>query len=97
MPKAMMLGVRDGLVQERGDMIVMQRVDDLAPHPLPDHESEVAKHPQLVRDRGELHLDRLGKIADRGRGLTQTREDPHPTRRSQRLHRLRDLTRILRR
>ncbi len=46
-----MLGVEDGLVEQRGDVVVVQRVDDLAPDALADDQPEVTQQAQLVGDR----------------------------------------------
>ena len=54
-----MLDVEDGLVEQVGDVRVVQGVDDPRPS-LADHEPEMAQHPQLVRDRRPLHPDRGG-------------------------------------
>jgi len=39
------LGVKDGFVEQRGDMVVVEGVDDLAAGALPDHQAELAQHP----------------------------------------------------
>lgn len=95
--EAQMLGVEDGLVKERGDVVIVQGVDDLSSDALADHQSEVAQRPQLVRDRRGFHVDRVGEVTDRGLALAQTGKDPHPTGGGERLHRLGDLPRVLRR
>jgi hypothetical protein len=70
-------------------------IDHPAVVALADDQSEMAQHPQLLRDRGLLHLDLFGEITNRARTSAQTTEDPHPARGRQRLHRLRDRTRGL--
>jgi hypothetical protein len=42
------LDVEDGLVEQLGDVVVVEPVADLAAVPVADHEPEVAQHPQLV-------------------------------------------------
>ena len=46
-----MFGVVDGLVEQFGDVVVVEGVGDAAAVPLSVDEAEVAQHPQLVRDR----------------------------------------------
>ncbi len=45
------LGVVDGLVEQLGDVVVVEGVDNAAAVTLSVDEAEVAQHPQLVRDR----------------------------------------------
>ena len=87
------LGVRDGLAQQRTDVIIVQRVDHLPAIALADHEPEVAKHPELLRDRGLSHAEVAGEVADRTGAGPEAAEDPHPARRRERLHRLGDRAR----
>ncbi len=39
------LGVKDGFVEQRRDVVIMQRIDHLAPGALSDNEAELAQHP----------------------------------------------------
>lgn len=43
-----MLHVRDSLVEQRGNVLVVQSVENVASMPLPDHESHLPQDPQLV-------------------------------------------------
>jgi hypothetical protein len=88
-----MLDVVDRLLEQVGDVRVMQGVDDGAPASLADDESEVAEEAQLVRDRRAFHLDGCGKLVDRAGTVAEAAEDTHPARSRQRLHCLRDLVR----
>ena len=58
--QADVLGVRDGFAEQRADVVVVQRVDDVAPGASADHESEVAEYAQLLGHGGLFHLDRTG-------------------------------------
>jgi hypothetical protein len=88
-----MFDVEDRLIEQVGDVGVVEGVDDAPPAPLADHEPEVAKHAQLMRDRGAFHPDRQGELIHSARALAEPRENPHPARRCKRLHRLRNLPR----
>ena len=88
-----MLGVRDGLGQQRADVVVVQRIDHLPAVALADDEAEVPEHPQLLGDRRLGHLELVGELADRARAGAEAAEDPHAARRRERLHRLRDRAR----
>lgn len=46
--ESQVLDVVDGLVEEDGDVVVVECVDGLAALPLPDDEAELAEHAQLV-------------------------------------------------
>jgi hypothetical protein len=54
-----------GFVEQRGDVVVVQPVDDLAAGALTDDQAESAQHPQLVRDGWGFHVDGVGQISDR--------------------------------
>jgi hypothetical protein len=84
------LGVRDGLGQQRPDVLVVERIDHLPAIALTDDQPEVTQHPQLLRDGGLRHVERVGEGADRAGAGSETAEDPHSARRRERLHRLRD-------
>ena len=73
------------------DMRIVQRVDDAPAAPLADDETEMPKHPQLVRHRRALHLDRPRQLVHGAGAVAKPREDPDPARRRERLHRLRNL------
>jgi len=85
------LDVVQRLIEEVGDVRVVQRVDDLATSPLADNEPQVTEQTQLVRDRRRLHANRLGERVYRAGSLAQTTENPDAARRSKRLHRLGNL------
>lgn len=59
-----MLHVKYRLVQERGDVFVVQAVEHLASAPLADHETHVTQHTQLVGYRGLRHPDRGDNVCD---------------------------------
>jgi hypothetical protein len=65
------LDVVDGLVQEHGDVVVIQAVDDALAGAAAGDQAEVAQQPQLVGDRRLLHADSHGKLGDRARALAQ--------------------------
>ena len=88
-PETEVLGVRDRLGQQQAHVVVVQRVDHLAPLTLADDEPQVTEHAQLLGDGRLPHADGLGELADRTRAGRQPAEDPHPAGRRQRLHRLR--------
>ena len=80
-----MLDVADDLLEQVGDVVVVELVDDLAPVAAAGHEPEVAQQPELVRDGRALHPDRERDLVHRGRARVQASEDPQPARRRQRL------------
>lgn len=75
------LDVEDGLVEQVGDVGVVECVDHLAAAPLAEHQAEVAKQPQLVGDGRRLHGDRQGELVDRAGAVAKPSEDAHPARR----------------
>ena len=83
-------GVRERLGDQHADVLVVQRVDDLAAAALVDDEAEVAQHAQLLRDGRLLHLDRERERAAPSRAGAQPAEDADAARRCERLHRLGD-------
>ncbi len=85
-----MLDVTDGLVDELRDMDVVERIDDPPTLARADHQPDVTKQTKLMGDRRLLHPDRVNQLRDRMRTLTQLRQDQHPARRGQALHRVRD-------
>lgn len=88
---AAVLDVGERLLQEIGDVRVVQGVEDVAPAALANDEPEMAQHPQLVGDRGLLHLQRVGQLTDAAGAVDQAREDLDPAARRERLHDLGDL------
>jgi len=67
--KTDVLDVVQRLIQEVGNVRVMERVDDAAAAPLADDEPQVTEQAQLVGDRRSLHTDRLGERIHRTRSL----------------------------
>jgi len=89
--KADVLDVVQRLIEEVGNVRVVQCVDDTSAASLADDEPQMAEQAQLVRDRRGLHADRLGESVHRARSLAQASEDADATWCRQRLHRLGDL------
>jgi hypothetical protein len=52
------LDVTKRLVEQRRDVRVIKGVGRVAASASPDHETEIAQNPQLVRNGGLGHLDR---------------------------------------
>src|SRR5690349_14003064 len=73
--QAEVLDVEDGLVEEVGDVRVVQRIDHPASLALADDQAEMPEDAQLVRHRRWLHSDRLGDLTDRARRIAQPAED----------------------
>ena len=88
-----MLDVVDGLLEKDADVRVVEGVDDAAPAPLADHETKMAEHAELMRDRRLLHADRLRERVHRARRLAQAGENADAAWRCEGLHRLGDLAR----
>ena len=88
-----MLDMEDRLIEQVGDVRVVERVDDAPAAPLADNEPEVAQHAQLVRHRRAFHLNRQGEFVHGAGAFAEPRENPNPARRCERLHRLRNLPR----
>jgi hypothetical protein len=82
--------VEDRLVEQGGDVIVVQGIDHLPTRSLPDDKSELAQHPQLVRYRRGLHLDGVGELPDGAITFTEASEDPDAAGGREGLHRDRD-------
>ena len=91
-----MLDVKDGLVEQFGDVGIVESVDDVLALALTDDEAEVAQLAQLVGDGRGLHADSLGELADRARAFLQPSEDLHATGGGEDLHALGDDPRGLR-
>ena len=69
------LDVVDGLVEELGDVVVVEAVDDTTAVALPGDEAEGAQEAELVGDGGLFHADGGGEFGDRVRGVAQGGED----------------------
>jgi nickel/cobalt transporter (NicO) family protein len=85
-----MFDVTYGLIDQLRHMHVIKRIDDPATAPLTDDQADVFQQPQLMRDRGLLHADRIDELGDRMRTIAQLREDQNPTRSRKPLHRVSD-------
>jgi hypothetical protein len=83
--------VRQGLVQEVGDVGVVERVDDVAAAAITDDEPEMAQEAQLVRHGGLLHPQRAREFTDRVLPADEAAEDLHSAAGRERLHDLGDL------
>jgi hypothetical protein len=89
-PEAKMLAVVDRLIEQPGDVIVVQGVDGGFAVPAADDKAEVPKQAELMGHGGLFHAD-IGGKPGHGAGLAaQPREDKQPARRRQCLHGLRD-------
>src|ERR1700726_3845131 len=62
--QAQVLDVVDGLVQQRGDVVVVQGVDDVLARAGAGDQAEVAQQAQLVGAGGQLHTGGLGQGGD---------------------------------
>ena len=83
--------MEDRLVEQVGDVRIVERVNHAPAAARADNESEVAQHTQLVRNGRALHLNGIGELVHVASSLTQPRQNPDTTRGRKRLHRLRDL------
>jgi hypothetical protein len=81
--------------QKLGDMVVVQAVAHSAPVPVSDHEPELPKHPQLLRDGTRLHLHLGGQLVDVELPIEQRIEQPNTALCPEDAHRLRDPRRLL--
>ena len=81
--------MRDGLSEKLPNMVVVKVIDDTSALAMTHDQTEVAKQPKLMGDRGRLHPDGLRQLAHRARPGLQPPEDAHPARCRERLHRLR--------
>lgn len=70
-----MLHVKEGLLQELGDVVVVQRVDDGTTVALAGDQSQVAQQAQLVGAGGGFHADGVGEVADRAGAFLEPGED----------------------
>ena len=88
-----MFNMEDCLVEQVGNVGVVQGVDDLSAAPLADNEAEMSQQTKLVRDRRLLHGDGRCEFTNRAGRLPKPTENADSARCRQRLHRVRDLTR----
>ena len=84
-PEPHVLDVPEHLLEQLGDVVVVELVDDAAAGALADDQAEVAQHAQLVRDRRRVHPDGGRDLGDRRRAVVQAGEDPQPAGRGERL------------
>jgi hypothetical protein len=82
--------MKDGLIEQLRDMLVVQGVHHPAALALTYDHPEVTQLTQLVRDRGRLHSHRVCEIADGARTLLEPPEDLHAAWCRQNLHSLGD-------
>jgi hypothetical protein len=54
----------DGLGEQRTDVIVVERVDDLPSVALADHQTQMTEDAELLRDRGLRHPDIARELTD---------------------------------
>lgn len=85
-----MLDVEDRLIEQLGDVGIVEPVDDLFAPPLADHKAEMPKLSQLMRHGRRLHAHGVRELADRADPILQSPEDLHPTGRRQNPHPLGD-------
>ena len=76
----------DGLIDQRRDVFVVQRVDDSSSVAFTDDQADVSQQPELMRHGGLLHADRVDQLGDRMRTASELGEDVHPARSGERLH-----------
>lgn len=72
---AQMLHVEERLVEEFGDMVVVERVDDRAAVAFAGHEAEVAQQAQLVGAGGGFHTGGVGEVADGAGAFLEAGQD----------------------
>lgn len=90
-----MFNVEDCLVEQIGNVGVVEGVHDVSAAPLADNEAEMSQHPKLMRDRRLLHRDGRGELTDRAGRLPKPTENTDPARCRQRLHCVGHLTRCI--
>lgn len=85
-----MLDVRDGFIEQLADVVVMQRVHDVATLTSAPHQPEMPQEAELVGDRRGVHADVLREFTDRARASAQPAEDVQAARGRECLHRVGD-------
>ena len=73
-----MLGMGDRLGEKHPDVIVVQRIDDVAPISFADDKAQVTKYAELLRDGRLLHLDIVGQLTNRAWVGSKSTEDSYP-------------------
>lgn len=81
-----MLDMEDHLGKQRRDVIIMQRIQDLASLSLSHHQPHLTQHPQLMRHRRLRHADRIDQLPDAPRAAPQAAKDLNPARDRESLH-----------
>jgi hypothetical protein len=74
-----MLDMEDRLVEQLGDVRIVQPVKHVLAASLANHETEMAQLTQLVRNRRGLHPDSISELTDRAGPILQPPKDLHPT------------------
>jgi len=74
--QAQVLHVGDGLLEQLGDVVVVEVVDDLTTVAPPDDEAQVTQDAQLVGDRRALHADVSSQLVDPAGAGGQSPENP---------------------
>jgi hypothetical protein len=54
----------NGLGEQRPDVIVVERIDDLPPVAVADHQTKMTEDAELLRDRGLRHPDVARELTD---------------------------------
>jgi hypothetical protein len=85
--------VPEGLVEQRRDVLIVERVEALTAPALGHYKTMLAQDPELMGNSGLLHPDHVCELADCVRSLAQAGEDPNPARCREREHRVRDRVR----
>lgn len=73
-------------------VLIVQLIEDLPPRAASPDKTQVAKDSELVRDSRCLHPDVRAQLGYGGFSFMEAPQDPQATRRTQSLHRFRDLT-----
>jgi hypothetical protein len=86
-----LLDVSKCFLEERNDVLVIQRIHTLAPSPLDHHQRVLTEDSELMRNRGLLHPEPLHQLRYDARPFEKTREYLHSARRRESEHRVRNL------
>ncbi len=73
-----MLDVIEGLIEEFGDVVVVEGVDDRASVAFAGDQAEVAQQAELVGAGGGFHADGVGEVAHRARAFLESGQDVQP-------------------
>jgi len=77
--------------KELGHVMVMQRVEDVAPIAVRANQAQRPEDPQMMRRRTGGESGALGELLHRARSIDQRHQHPQTPRRAQRLQRLGEL------